>query len=72
MIRIPQHIETVSPEASARLLEKQWRARLALRRNPFAYALNIRWRAHFNKSTSKLAAFHRRKRIERASIIKKK
>ena len=47
MIRIPQHIETVPPEASARLLEKQWRARIALRRNPFAYALNLRWRKFF-------------------------
>lgn len=33
-----------------RLLEKQWRARVALRKNPFAYALNLKWRRHFAKA----------------------
>lgn len=72
MVKIPEHIETVPPEASARLLEKQWRARIALRTNLFAYALNLQWRAHFNKSTSKLEAFHRRKRIEKASNFQRR
>ena len=49
MVIIPRNIETVPPEAAARLLEKQWQARLSLRQNPLAYALNCKWRSSYNK-----------------------
>jgi hypothetical protein len=50
MIKIPQHIETVPPEASARLLEKQWRANVWMRSNPFARAMNLKLKRHFQQS----------------------
>ena len=40
-------VQIVAQADIDRLLEKQWRARIALRRNPYAYALNVRWRKEF-------------------------
>ena len=48
MITIPKDIETVSPEACARLLEKVWRARLRL--DPYANLLNTAWKRYYKHS----------------------
>ncbi len=46
---IPHHIEPVSQEAIARLHEKQWRARVWMRGNVFASAMNAKLRVHLKR-----------------------
>ncbi len=46
-VTIPEQIITVPQYAVNRLLEKQYRARIAMRRLPIAMALNNRWKCHF-------------------------
>ena len=59
MIQIPQHIETVPREASARLLEKQWHAKIRLRGSIFAMAMNNKWRHHFKEKAKKQTFVYR-------------
>lgn len=46
-VKIPRGIVTVEQGAVDRLLEKQWRARIALKRNPFARAMNLKLRRFY-------------------------
>ena len=54
-VKIPRCIVTVDPRVSARLLEKQWRARTALKRNPLAKAMNIKLRIFYRDSARAVA-----------------
>ena len=49
MIKIPKYVQTVPNEASARLLEKQWKAKVWMRSNPFARAMNLKLKRHFQQ-----------------------
>jgi hypothetical protein len=42
-------IETVPPEAVARLHEKQWRAKVWMKQNPFANAMNAKLKSHLQR-----------------------
>jgi len=39
--------QAVTPEESARLLQRQYKARIDLARNPYAYLLNTKWKRRF-------------------------
>ena len=49
-IKIPLGFEVVEQGPRDRLLEKQWRARIAMKRNPFARAMNLKWKKFFRDS----------------------
>ncbi len=48
-IDLPYSIEFTRQCDMDRLLEKQWRARGYIHIDPFRRALNLRWRAYWNK-----------------------
>jgi len=50
--RIAATVQPVTPQESARLLEKQWRARVAMRANPFANAMNVRWKHYYRRAAT--------------------
>ena len=54
-MNIPVHIQTVSQAQSDRLLEKQWRARIWMRANPFAYAMNMKLKSFYKHSAKSKA-----------------
>lgn len=49
MLYIPTKLKPVSEEESARLLEKTWRARVWMKSNPFARAMNARLKCHLKR-----------------------
>jgi hypothetical protein len=48
MVSIPENIVTVPDPTSARLLEKQWRARVYFMACPYRRLLNERWKVYYN------------------------
>ncbi len=55
MVRIPSNLQVASQAASNRLLEKQWRARVWMRANPFAYAMNMKLKSFYKHSAKSKA-----------------
>ena len=49
-VQLPQHLPMADPAHSARLLEKQWRAKIWLTANPYARLLNLNWKKYFRDS----------------------
>lgn len=49
LAEIPTDIETVSPEESARLCERQWRAKVWMKSSPFAMAMNAKLKVHLKR-----------------------
>lgn len=42
-----------SPDESARLLDKQWRAKVYIRACPFRKLLNLRWKRYYKEQLKK-------------------